>query len=157
MNHQNPHDGRGEFTLAVVRLPAAAGKPYRGPLFLNFGGPGVTSVQSLLYQYDWSAPPNFPGYDLVTWNTRAVGATLPAIQCYPSEEVRSESRKLRFGETPIQSNLSIAILDADHKLLESACKQKHADLIPFVGTVSTARDMLHMSNVYGFSPQLTYM
>ena len=97
------------------------------------------------------------GYDLVSFDPRGIGNTLPAVSCFTSrEDSLAFSRSL--GNSVIgQSNESFIISDAQYRLLSDSCVDNAADLIPFIGTVYVVEDLRWMVEAYGYSDKLSFM
>ncbi|MFF9286489.1 alpha/beta hydrolase [Streptomyces griseosporeus] len=113
LDYRKP-DGR-TIDVALIRHKATGPNAQRiGSLVLNFGGPGVSGVSELpdfLNQYK----PLLDRYDLVSFDPRGVGATIP----------------VRCGKTADDTGYDGA----------DACAEHSAALLPYVGTSHTARDL----------------
>jgi pimeloyl-ACP methyl ester carboxylesterase len=73
--------------LAIIRLRAAA-SPSRGPLFFNPGGPGGSGIWALRdHGRDLQAIVG-EDYDIVSFDPRGVGASVPRIECWGSTQDR---------------------------------------------------------------------
>ncbi|OIJ68322.1 alpha/beta hydrolase [Streptomyces mangrovisoli] len=115
-------DGR-TIDVALIRRKATGPNDRRiGSLVLNFGGPGVSGVNGLpkfLNQYE----PLLDRYDLVSFDPRGVGRTIP----------------VRCGKTADD-------LGYDGS---AACAKYSGALLPYVGTSHTARDLDLMRYLLG--------
>ncbi|SOB86261.1 alpha/beta hydrolase [Streptomyces sp. 1331.2] len=117
----------GTLDVAVVRNPATQPDQRIGSLLLNPGGPGGSGVQMVTY-----GPKRFDGplhdrYDLVGFDPRGVAGTSP-LKCL-DDQARDDW-------------LDTDAPGADHgKQLADACQAKYAQVLPFVSTRNTARDM----------------
>ncbi len=109
--------------VALVRRKATGPNARRiGSLVLNFGGPGVSGVSGLperLDQYE----PLLDRYDLVSFDPRGVGATIP----------------VRCGKTANDTGYNGA----------EACAKYSGTLLPYIGTSHTARDLDLMRYLLG--------
>ncbi|MER7679430.1 alpha/beta hydrolase [Streptomyces sp. NPDC096934] len=109
--------------VALIRRKATGPNARRiGSLVLNFGGPGVSGVSGLpdlLNQYE----PLLDRYDLVSFDPRGVGATLP----------------VRCGKTADDTGYDGA----------AACAKYSGALLPYIGTSHTARDLDLMRYLLG--------
>ncbi|MFD8685937.1 alpha/beta hydrolase [Streptomyces sp. NPDC059651] len=118
LDYRKP-DGR-TIDVALIRLKATGPNARRiGSLLLNFGGPGVSGVSGLpehLSQYQ----PFLDRYDLVSFDPRGVGATIP----------------VRCGKTAGDVGVY-------------ACAEHSAALLPYIGTSHTARDLDLMRYLLG--------
>ncbi|MHC5905544.1 alpha/beta hydrolase [Streptomyces sp. S6] len=121
LDHRKP-DGR-TIGVALIRHKATGPNARRiGSLVLNFGGPGVSGVLGLparLNQYK----PLLDRYDLVSFDPRGVGATIP----------------VRCGKTPDDTGYDGA----------DACAEHSGAILPYVGTSHTARDLDLMRYLLG--------
>ncbi|WP_190216087.1 alpha/beta hydrolase [Streptomyces griseosporeus] len=121
LDYRKP-DGR-TIDVALIRRKATGPNAQRiGSLVLNFGGPGVSGVSELpdlLNQYK----PLLDRYDLVSFDPRGVGATIP----------------VRCGKTADDTGYDGA----------RACAKHSAALLPYVGTSHTARDLDLMRYLLG--------
>ncbi|WP_406290477.1 alpha/beta hydrolase [Streptomyces sp. NBC_00209] len=121
LDYRKP-DGR-TIDVALIRLKATGPNSRRiGSLVLNFGGPGVSGVNGLparIRQYG----PLLDRYDLVSFDPRGVGATIP----------------VRCGKT------------ADDTGFEGgdACAKHSGAILPYIGTSHTARDLDLMRYLLG--------
>jgi pimeloyl-ACP methyl ester carboxylesterase len=121
LDHRKP-DGR-TIDVALIRHKATGPNARRiGSLVLNFGGPGVSGVIGLpefLDQYK----PLLDRYDLVSFDPRGVGATIP-VHC---------------GKTADDTGYGGA----------DSCAKRSGALLPYVGTSHTARDLDLMRYLLG--------
>ncbi len=132
LDHARPRGAR--ITLALSRVPHTA-KTYQGPLLVNPGGPGGSGLT--LAGFVASSLPKAVAaqYDVVGFDPRGVGRSSPALDCRPGhfDPVRPDS----LPDTPAveEANLTRAKAFAD------ACGEKYADVLPYIDTVSAARDL----------------
>lgn len=121
LDYRKP-DGR-TIDVALIRRKATGPNARRiGSLVLNFGGPGVSGVSGLpelLNQYE----PLLDRYDLVSFDPRGVGATIP----------------VRCGKAADDTGYDGA----------DACDQHSGALLPYIGTSHTARDLDLMRYLLG--------
>ncbi|MFE5735415.1 alpha/beta hydrolase [Streptomyces sp. NPDC056528] len=121
LDHRKP--GGRTIDVALIRHKATGPNARRvGSLVLNFGGPGVSGVGGLPDYLDQYAP-LLDRYDLVSFDPRGVGATLP----------------VRCGKTPEDTGYEGA----------DACAEHSGALLPYVGTSHTARDLDLMRYLLG--------
>ncbi|MCC6225646.1 MAG: alpha/beta fold hydrolase [Microthrixaceae bacterium] len=139
-----PHSG-AEVTLAIAKLPASGKKI--GTLFTNPGGPGASGLE-----FVFSEPfqrPLTERFDIVSWDPRGVGESTH-LRC--GSKVRPF---LRQDSDPDNTTEQQAI-DATAKALAEECGTKDADMLPFIGTDDTARDLEALRRAVG-DEKLTYM
>ncbi|MFR9794323.1 alpha/beta hydrolase [Streptomyces sp. MS06] len=132
LDHARPR-GR-QITLALTRVPHTA-KTYQGPLLVNPGGPGGSG--RTLAGFVASALPDSVAaqYDVVGFDPRGVGKSEPALDCEPGhfDPVRPDSVPLTRAVERANLNRS--------RSFAAACGRKYADLLPYIDTLSTVRDM----------------
>ncbi|MEU5750889.1 alpha/beta hydrolase [Streptomyces sp. NPDC047829] len=132
LDHARP-DGR-RITLALSRVPHT-GSTYQGPLLVNPGGPGGSGL-TLAGFVASSLPPEVAAqYDVIGFDPRGVGKSEPALNCLPGhfDPVRPDS--LPATAAAEGANLARAKAFAD------ACGAQYAEVLPYVDTVSAARDV----------------
>jgi len=119
-------------TLALARLPAAHKRI--GVLFTNPGGPGGSGVDFLR-----DADEVFPAeirnsFDLVSWDPRGVGASAP-VACL--DDLDAFYAVDHDPRTPA----AVAQNVASSKTFVDACRRNSGQLLPYVSTESTVRDL----------------
>ncbi|WP_327709113.1 alpha/beta hydrolase [Streptomyces sp. NBC_00464] len=121
LDYRKP-DGR-TIDVALIRHKATGPNARRiGSLLLNFGGPGVSGVSELpehLSQYQ----PLLDRYDLVSFDPRGTGATIPVHCGKTADDTRYDGSE--------------------------ACAKHSGALLPYVGTSHTARDLDLMRYLLG--------
>ncbi|WLW51137.1 alpha/beta hydrolase [Streptomyces sp. YU58] len=132
LDHANPH-GK-QITLALSRVPHTAAK-YQGPLLVNPGGPGGSGLT--LAGFVASSLPKAVAaqYDVIGFDPRGVGKSLPALNCKPGhfDPVRPNS----LPTTPAIEKANIQRA----KSFARACGTKYASVLPYINTVQAVRDM----------------
>ncbi|CUA76350.1 Putative hydrolase Mb2247c [Rhizoctonia solani] len=141
----------------MIRYPAIK-QPKLGTLFMNPGGPGgsgVGTVQGpdgdIIMQHSGG------NYDLVSWDPRAVGKTIPRTACFGSAEEEVAFWNGSFiilgpevkGDFTAQSILDdfYGQVDKSDDLLwriGEQCATYNPDMFQYVGTAATVRDMVAM-------------
>ncbi|CCK26325.1 secreted peptidase [Streptomyces davaonensis JCM 4913] len=132
LDHTNPHGQK--ITLALSRVPHTA-KKFQGPLLVNPGGPGGSGLNLAGFVANTLPKEVAAQYDVIGFDPRGVGKSKPALDCKPGyfNPVRPDS----VPSTP-------AIERANLKRAQSfarACRDKHADLLPYINTISAVQDM----------------
>ncbi|WP_432129517.1 alpha/beta hydrolase [Streptomyces sp. bgisy082] len=121
LDYRKP-DGR-TIDVALIRRKATGPNAQRiGSLVFNFGGPGASGISGLpefLGQYE----PLLDRYDLVSFDPRGVGATIP----------------VRCGKTARDTGYSGS----------DACAKHSGALLPYIATSHTARDLDLMRYLLG--------
>ncbi|HEY7003023.1 MAG TPA: alpha/beta hydrolase [Gaiellaceae bacterium] len=124
-----------KFNLAIIRLPAQEHR--RGALFVNFGGPGGTSVDTIhAIGSDLFGAVN-DHFDIVGVDPRGVGETQPSVDCRVNQE-----RKGIYSQpfvTPF--NLDVDALVAKDRAYINRCKDLNGNVLRYISTANTARDM----------------
>ncbi|MBX9361649.1 alpha/beta hydrolase [Streptomyces sp. WAC04114] len=132
LDHRRPQGQK--ITLALSRVPHTA-RTYQGPLLVNPGGPGGSGLK-LAGFVARSLPAKVAAqYDVIGFDPRGVGASKPALNCRPGhfDPVRPNS----LPTTPAIEKANLARAES----FAAACGKKYAQLLPFIDTTSTVRDM----------------
>ncbi|ARP73161.1 alpha/beta hydrolase [Streptomyces pluripotens] len=132
LDHADP-SGR-KITLALSRIPHTA-PVFQGPLLVNPGGPGGSGLA--LAGFVASALPERVAaqYDVIGFDPRGVGRSTPALDCSPGH-----FRPVRPDTVPTTPALEQANLRRARSFA-AACRRTYSDLLPYLDTVSAARDM----------------
>ncbi|MFJ7203771.1 alpha/beta hydrolase [Streptomyces sp. NPDC098789] len=131
LDYQRP-EGR-TLDLAISRMKSEDPAKRRGVLLLNPGGPGASGLLRPLRMNDKMAKDVRDRYDLVGFDPRGVGESSP-IGCGGLNEVERGVGKAYRPET-FASDVAWARGIADK------CREKSGDVIPYITTRNTARDM----------------
>lgn len=139
----------GDVTLPLIRRPATDAANRIGSLLVNPGGPGVSGVDfvrnaSSLYSEDVRAR-----FDIVGWDPRGVGGSSPAVDCIEDLDafVSADSSPDSVAEQQEQ--------DAIAKEFADGCASESGDILPYLATEYTARDMDAIRQALG-DEKLTY-
>lgn len=117
--------------VAIFRVAARGGEPI-GSLLLNPGGPGYPGVgYAAEAALAWADSAITEQFDLVGFDPRGTGETIPAVDCYTDAE--------READALSASNLSLP----DTRPLVEACAQSvgGVEALAHLGTRDVARDM----------------
>ncbi|MET8448939.1 alpha/beta hydrolase [Streptomyces sp. NPDC005209] len=132
LDHANP--GGRQITLALTRVPHTA-QSYQGPLLVNPGGPGG-SGRTLAGFVAAALPKDVAAqYDVIGFDPRGVGRSTPALTCEPQY-----FKAVRPDSVPDTDELEQAGLTRV-KAFADACGKKYASVLPYIDTVSSARDI----------------
>lgn len=153
LDYFRPH-GR-TIDLALIKLPATDQAHRIGTLFVNFGGPGPSGIDRLRARAKW--PWLFSDelrtrFDLVSWDPRSVSNST-AVRCFGTEQ-EQQDYFANFPEMPGDTAGEPAFYAASRDLAQR-CGQRAADLLPFMSTVNTARDLDLLRRAVG-DAKLTY-
>lgn len=132
LDHTRPQ-GR-KITLALSKVPHTADTS-QGPLLVNPGGPGGSGL-SLAGFVATSLPKKVASqYDVIGFDPRGVGKSEPALDCKPGhfDPVRPDT--VPASSAAEDANIQRA------KSFAQACGKKYGDLLPYIDTVSAARDL----------------
>jgi pimeloyl-ACP methyl ester carboxylesterase len=138
-------DGR-TITVAMSRLPAADHDNRLGSLLLNTGGPGAGGMGDVLPIREWMRDVG-TRYDLIGMDPRFTGRSTPLDCGWPA------STWTRAGGPDQASFDATAAFEAD---LARRCGEQHGDVLPYVTTRNTARDMDVIRSALG-EEKLSYL
>src|SRR5690348_14082657 len=142
-------DGR-KISLALLRKPAVDQSQRIGSLLMNPGGPGESGIDFM--RSDVSSLSNLNRrFDLVTWDPRGVAASTP-IACIDGPTL---DQYLALDSVLDDAQEKQAAIQAD-KDFAAACQRRFGDILPFLDSESTARDMDQIRVAVG-DTKLTYL
>ncbi len=145
--------GWRRFSLPVVRLPAADPARRIGALVINPGGPGGSGVQYALSARSGEfTPAVLSRFDIVGFDPRGVGGSEPALRCMSGPQL---DKFFATNDAPATAAQFAAVV-SESKLYAAQCARNAAGLLPYVGTVSVAKDMDVLRAALG-EPALTYL
>ncbi|MFE3492741.1 alpha/beta hydrolase [Streptomyces sp. NPDC059175] len=141
LDHRQPK-GK-QITLALSRVRHTT-KAFQGVLLVNPGGPGGSGLR-LAGFVAASLPPKVAAqYDVVGFDPRGVGASKPALDCRPHHFAPVRPDSLPLDQDTERANLVRALS------FSQGCAAKYGDLLPFLDTVSAAKDMDLIRSALGF-------
>jgi pimeloyl-ACP methyl ester carboxylesterase len=140
------------FSLPVIKLPASDPARRIGSLVLNPGGPGGSGVQYALAAQSVVSAAVRARFDVVGFDPRGVGQSVPAIHCLTGPELDTYLKTNDDPVTPAQ----LATVVTQSKLFAQGCEQRSGALLPYVGTRDAARDMDVLRAALG-DAKLTYL
>ena len=128
--------GGRKITLALSEIPATAPAARRlGVLLVNPGGPGASGLQFAAATAAGLRPSVAARYDIVGFDTRGVGSSVPALTCDPTFFSRP-----RPDYVPA-SGAAERVLEDRARGYAAACERRFGWLLPHMATVDLARDM----------------
>ncbi|MGW6707770.1 alpha/beta hydrolase [Streptomyces sp. NPDC054956] len=156
LDHGAP--AKGTVELALAELPATGPAAKRlGPLVLNFGGPGAPGVSGLAEDPGTFAELN-KRYDLIAFDPRGVGRSEP-VSCGDGADIGIGTGEGGTGPRgsadggPGPARESGAADAADQlgalRAMAERCAQASGPVLPYIGTVSVARDMDRLRRALG--------
>src|SRR5437870_8811549 len=137
-------------SLAVVRTQAKDKAARVGSLLVNPGGPGESGIEYL--RADISSPKNLiQRFDLVAWDPRGVAGSTP-VTCVDGPQLDAYLSIDSVLDDPQEKQDA---MQAD-KDFAAGCQRRSGDLLPFMDSASTARDMDQIRASLG-DAKLTYL
>jgi pimeloyl-ACP methyl ester carboxylesterase len=139
----------GRIDVGLIRYPASDPDARIGSLLVNPGGPGASGVEFVR-----SAASVFPDelqarFDIVGFDTRGTGATLPVDCRFDLDEV------FALDTTPDDAD-ERAALERTYAALADACADRNGDVLTLVSSQDTVRDMDRIRAAVG-DDGLTYL
>ncbi|HEY7011943.1 MAG TPA: alpha/beta hydrolase [Streptosporangiaceae bacterium] len=130
------HPGGRKITLALSEVPATAPPSKRqGIMLVNPGGPGGSGLNLAAFVADGLDPNVAAKYDIVGFDTRGVGDSVPSMHCDPSFFSRARPDYIPASAAAEQTLINRA------KAYAADCEKKYGWLLPFMTTKDIARDM----------------
>lgn len=144
--------GKGDIELALARVPATGDA--KGSLVLNPGGPGASGVDFVSVASAAVISPEVKSaYDLVSFDPRGVSRS-EGVRCVSDDELDAHNDTPVDPDATPEQRLEQAV--AWMKKLGDGCEKKYSDLLPYLDTLSAARDMDVVRAVVG-SEKLDYL
>jgi pimeloyl-ACP methyl ester carboxylesterase len=130
------HPAGRKITLALSEVPATA-PPARqqGDLLVNPGGPGGSGRGLAPFVAQGLDPSVASEYNIIGFDTRGVGASVPALHCDPSFFAGVRPNYIPANQRDEQALISRA------KTYAADCQRRYGWLLPFMTTENIARDM----------------
>ena len=141
----------GSLRIMMTKRAATTSSKRLGSLLVNPGGPGGSGIE-YAQAGDMIVSANvLSRYDLIGFDPRGVGASQP-IKCISDKQLDT---MLAADATP-DTDAELAQFRSLSKTLGDGCERKNSKLLPFVDTVSAARDMDIIRAVLG-DAQMNYL
>ncbi|KAH9883328.1 hypothetical protein F4778DRAFT_802507 [Xylariomycetidae sp. FL2044] len=137
-------DASSNRTLDLSLVKAAAiHQPSKGSILFNFGGPGYEAIHSLAALAGALANMTGGQHDLIAFDPRGTGNTLP-FSCFddPAERVLYNAKYLLSSGGASDIALSRGFANAE--ILANICESKGNDLGSLLGTSFVARDLMQV-------------
>jgi pimeloyl-ACP methyl ester carboxylesterase len=148
LDYENPNNGK-TIKVALLRVRATDPKKRIGSLLLNPGGPGAPGAE---FARDFATvlPEELQNrFDVVGFDPRGSGATAP-VKC--QDNLDGVFAADYSPDTPAER----ADLAARLQHLARSCEERSGNLLPFVSSESTVRDMDRIRQAVG-DKKLTYV
>jgi pimeloyl-ACP methyl ester carboxylesterase len=128
--------GGRKITIALEMVPATAPASKRqGILLVNPGGPGASGLSWAGYVAKGLSPSVASEYDIVGFDTRGVGASVPALHCDPSFFAKERPDYIPASAAAEQA------MENRAKAYAADCEKRYGWLLPYMTTENIARDM----------------
>ena len=139
----------GTVGLAMTRHKATGDRI--GTLFVNPGGPGASAVDYVKAVYTGIPKTVREHFDIAAFDPRGVGKTSP-VRCLSTGELDAY-----FHVDPVpDDDRELTALDSANKKLAAGCQAKSGRVLPYVDTVTVARDLERARIAVG-DAKLTYL
>ncbi|KAI1744717.1 hypothetical protein F4680DRAFT_233836 [Xylaria scruposa] len=138
-------------TIAIIRLRATEVDDYRGPVIFNPGGPGESGVFALKDHGASLQTIIGRNYDVISFDPRGIGASLPRIECWDSPEQRQLWDLQDVGVIDAHPG-TIYDVYARATAFSQTCEShmmRKSNILRHVSTASHARDMLEIVHQLG--------
>ena len=144
------HPEARTISLALVRVRAKDSAQRIGSVLLNPGGPGESGIEFLRGDVSSLSGLN-QRFDLVTWDPRGVAASTP-VTCIDGAQLDNYLSLDTVLDDPQEKQAAIKAT----KDFADGCQKRSGDLLPFMDSASTARDMDQIRVAVG-DEKLTYL
>jgi len=142
LNYADP--GGRHLSLALDMVPATApASQQQGILLVNPGGPGASGLSLAAEVADGLPPGVARDYDIVGFDPRGVGSSVPQLSCDPG---------FFAGPRPNYIPASAAaeqVMIARAKAYAADCEQRSGWLLPYMTTQNVARDLDSIRAAFG--------
>src|ERR1022692_4717806 len=130
------HPNGRKITLALSEAPATAPvSQQQGILLVNPGGPGGSGLSMAGFVAQGLSPSVAADYDIIGFDTRGVGSSVPALHCDPGFFARE-----RPDYVPASARAEQVLINRA-KAYAAGCEKKYSWLLPYMTTENIARDL----------------
>jgi pimeloyl-ACP methyl ester carboxylesterase len=138
--------GGRHISLALDMVPATAPRSQQqGVMLVNPGGPGGDGLPLAAEVAQGLSPGVAARYDVVGFDPRGVGSSVPALSCQPNFFAGPRPNYIPASAAAEQVLINRA------KTYAADCEQKFGWLLPYMTTADTARDMDSIRAAFGVS------
>lgn len=138
--------------IAVARHPAEIPSERIGSIVINPGGPGGSGIDDLANELSVLTPGLLDRFDIVSFDPRGVQRSSP-VTCSSGQSSGPVGQLI--DPVPTTSAQQLALLQNDQGFA-AACERLSGAILPYVGTVDTARDLDRIRAALG-DAQLTFI
>ena len=139
----------GDFSLYVVRRPAADPAQRIGSMLVNPGGPGFGGSDVAANAFFYFSPELLNRFDIIGWDPRGTGKSTPAIDC-----IDDYDKFFGVDSPPNDEAATLALIDLTREYVD-ACVERSGAILPYVSTVASATDMDSLRRALG-EEKITY-
>ena len=139
------------FDLFLARRLADDQDNKIGSLLVNPGGPGFGGADFALFAEQIYGQPLLDRFDIIGWDPRGTGLSDPPIDCIDDYDRYFASTDI----TPDDDTERQEIIDLAEEFT-AACEEANGDILPFIGTNNSARDMDSIRRALG-EEQISYL
>jgi len=132
------HPDGATIQIAVERHPAEVSAQRIGSLVINPGGPGGSGINDLGNELRVLTTGLLDDFDIVSFDPRGVQRSDP-VNC-GSNGAPADSTSPLPDVAPTTADTQQALL-SDDRAFAAQCEQDSSSVLPYVGTVDTARDL----------------
>ncbi len=144
LNYADP--GGRQISLALDMIPATAPiSQQQGILLVNPGGPGHSGLSLAAGVAQGLSPTVAKEYDIVGFDPRGVGSSVPALSCDPGF-----FSGVRPNYIPANAAAEQVLINRA-KMYASDCQRRFGWLLPYMTTQDIARDMDSIRAAFGVS------
>ena len=125
----------GQFSLKLVKHPAAKPEKRIGSMLVNPGGPGFGGIFLAEDPISYFGGDLVDSFDIIGWDPRGTGESTPAVDCIDNYDTY-------FTTDPSPQNAAEkkALIDAS-RLFSEECEKNSGEILPYVSTNNSVRDM----------------
>ena len=126
---------KGSFSLKLVKRPATFRTKRIGSLLVNPGGPGFGGTYIAKNARGYLSSDLTDVFDVVGWDPRGTGDSTPAVDCVDNYD------KYFAVDPTAETDAQREELISSTRDFSAECEKKSGEILPYVSTNSTARDM----------------
>ncbi|QRV92028.1 Abhydrolase domain-containing protein [Ceratobasidium sp. AG-Ba] len=152
------HEAAGKASLFVARYPATK-QPKLGTLFLNPGGPGESGANFVANDVIMNTVGG--QYDLVSWDPRGVGNSVPLAECFANASEEEAFWKDTIPRTGLEARSNFThdpadlqafygqVAEVDRVLTDfgKKCVEYSPNTFQYLGSVAAVRDMIALHDL----------
>jgi pimeloyl-ACP methyl ester carboxylesterase len=151
------HPTAATLQIAVARQPALDPAQRIGSLVINPGGPGDSGIDDLADELKVLTPGLLDRFDIVSFDPRGVQRSSPVTCTVPSPGTTATTSGQTELPDPAPTTVAgVDALVATSRAYATACEQVSGSILPYVGTIDTARDLDRIRQALG-DAQLTFL